>query len=389
MRAEGFDVEVGSGVAALAPSAWDALAGDDDPFLLHAFLAGLERTGCVGPGTAWRPRPVLVRRRGELVAALPLYERDDSFGEFIFDFAFAGAAERAGLRYYPKLTVAVPFTPASGRRLLHRPDVELAQVLPALLAGLERASQAGGASSVHVLYLREDEQRALTPFGFLPRLSYELQWDRAPTWRSFDDHLAAMTARARKQVRKERLAARGHGLRLTVKRGPELDERDWRGLYSFYRSTLARHGSPPYLTRAFFEHARRELTATTLATLAYRGDEPVAGALFFTRGARLFGRYWGALEELPSMHFELCYHAPLEWALAHGIAHFEGGAQGEHKLKRGLVPTAVYSSHRIHDARLRAAIADYLPREALGVRAEMAELTRHSPYKSSAAEQEV
>jgi uncharacterized protein len=384
MRVGAYEVELGEGIASLDAAAWDSLTNDDDPFVEHAFLAGLETSGCVEGGTGWLARPVLVRQGRELVAALPLYERHDSFGEFIFDWGFANAAMRAGLPYYPKLTAAVPFTPAAGRRLLTAPRIALDDVLPALLAGVDLASRATSASSVHVLFSTEAEQRALAQHAFLPRLSYQFHWDRDPAWRTFDDYLAALHTRARKQTRKERQAARDLGLRLEVKTGRELDARDWDGLWNFYRMTIARHGSTAYLTQAFFHYAQKNLTQRVLATLAYRGDDPVAGALFFFKGTRLFGRYWGALEELPAMHFELCYYLPIEWGLANGITHFEAGAQGDHKIKRGLVPRPCFSSHRIHHPGLRAAIAEYLPREAAAVRGEMDDLWAHAPYKTAA-----
>ncbi len=359
--------------------AWDALVSPDDPFLEHRFLHALERSGSVGGDSGWEPRFVLVESGGDLVGAVPLYRKDNSYGEFIFDFGWANGAHRAGLRYYPKLVAAVPFTPVTGRRLLVRPDHD--QATETLLAEVQAVATREDASSVHMLFCTEAETQRLGAAGYKTRLSMQFHWtNREPPFRDFDDFLATFRSRSRKQVRKERTGA-GANLRLTTLTGPELGAREWKALEHFYLANSAKHGSQRYLTPAFFGLVRETLAERVVASLAFRGDELVAGTLNFERGQHLYGRYWGTLEEHPFLHFELCYYRLIERAIAQGHTRFEAGAQGEHKLKRGLAPALTHSAHWFAHPGLAVAVERFIDEEAAAVRAEVAAYAQLSPFR--------
>jgi predicted N-acyltransferase len=370
------------GVSELAPGDWDALVGNDDPFLEHAFLAALERSGSVGEGTGWEPRILLAHQEGQLVGAVPLYLKYDSMGEFIWDFAWAHGAQAAGLRYFPKLVAAVPFTPAGAQRLLVHPNADRRAVASQLAQGLRLVADRTRASSVHVLFCGEDELDILAGAGFVPRASYQFHWtNRQPdAYQGFDDYLGAFRSRNRKQVRHERAVAAGHGLRIVAAPGNELDEQAWAALDRFYRTTVDQYGNVASLTPEFFAEIRRTHAHRLLGVLAYRGDEPVASTLSFMRGRRLYGRYWGSAEPLPMLHFELCFYRLIEYAIDHGFERFEGGAGGEQKLKRGLLPRRTFSAHWIRHPGLAQAIADYVAQEAEAVRGEMAGQMEASPF---------
>ncbi|MEK6607295.1 MAG: GNAT family N-acetyltransferase, partial [Myxococcota bacterium] len=319
-------------IAAVDAPEWDALVDADDPFVEHAFLAALERSGSVGADRGWAPHHVLVRDGGRLVAAAPLYVKTDSFGEYIFDWAWARAANGAGIPYYPKLVSAVPFTPASGRRLLAEGGATDGPALSALVGGIRGVAEEIGASSIHLLFMREAEQQALArEHQFLPRLTYQFHW-QSDGAASFDEWLGSLRATARKQVRRERRQVAEAGLRVRAVRGAELDDGDVEALRRFYRGTIARHGGRVYLTPAFFDELRGGLAPRVLAIFALRGETRVAGALAFEKGRALYGRTWGADEDVSGLHFELCYYRLIEHALAHGLTRIEAGAQGEHKL---------------------------------------------------------
>jgi uncharacterized protein len=369
-------------VADTEPEAWNALVDDDDPFLEHAFLAALERSGSVGPDTGWEPRILVAHEGRQLVGAVPLYLKHDSMGEFIWDFAWAAGAHNAGIRYYPKLVAAIPFTPAASHRLLVHPHAERNLVATALARGLRQVAVDTRASSIHVLLCREEELDVLGQAGFMARASHQFHWtNRRPVpYRDFDDYLDAFRSRNRKQVRHERAVAASHGLRIVVAPGNELDDVAWAALDRFYRGTVDRFGNMVALPPAFPAEIRRTHAHRLLAVLAYRGDEPVASTISFVRGGRLCGRYWGSAEPLPMLHFELCFYQLIGHAIAHGLDIFEGGAGGEHKLKRGLLPRPTFSAHFIRHPALAAAIARYVAAEAEAVREEISACQRHSPF---------
>jgi predicted N-acyltransferase len=377
-----IEPSVVGGVTGVPAAAWDALVPPDDPFLEHAFLSALERSGSVGRGTGWLPRFVLAHQGEALVGALPLYLKDHSYGEFIFDWGWANAAHRAGLNYYPKLVAAVPFTPATGRRLLVHPGADPEAVQQALLAGVAQAAERTEASSVHVLFCTAEEQRWLAERGYAPRLSMQFHWTNRPgaPYTDFEDFLGAFRSRNRKQVHKERRVAAAHGLRFATRTGDDLTDEDWRALERFYRNTVDRHGNAAYLTPAFFAELRATLRHRVVATLAYAADRPVAGTLNFERGRHLYGRYWGCDEDREMLHFELCYYALIDRAIARGHTRFEAGAQGEHKLKRGLEPAFTYSAHWVRHPGLAAAVEDFVRREARAMEEERAAYADLSPY---------
>jgi len=375
----GLRVELVSSIEAVSAAEWDALTGADDPFVEHAFLHALEESRSVGRGTGWTPIHVLVRDEQGLSGALPLYLKQHSYGEYIFDFGWARAADRAGIAYYPKLVSMVPFTPATGRRILHRAGTDLNEVSRALAAGMAEAERRFGASSTHVLFATETERDALIGTGMLPRLSLQFHWHNAG-YASFDDYLARFRSALRKQVRKERREVAGHGVEVKVLEGPELSARDRKALELFYFDTCHKRGSGPYLTSAFFERLGTTLARRVVAVLAYRAGEPIAGTLNFQKGAHLYGRYWGCSEELSSLHFECCYYQLIERAIAQRLTRFEAGAQGTHKLRRGLLPAAVHSAHSIADPRLSRGVEEFLMHEAHELQREMAALAEHGPF---------
>lgn len=366
-------------------AAWDALVGDSDPFVEHAFLDLLEQCGAVGPGTGWLPAHVTVWDGEGLVGALPLYEKRHSYGEFVFDWGWADAAARAGIPYYPKLVSMVPVTPATGRRLLVHPEVERSggyePVVRALIDGAFEARAQTGAGAIQILFMTETEARAVASDGrLLPRLSYQFHWHNAP-YASFDAFVECFRSSMRKKLRRERRVVAESGVEVRVLSGGALGPEHWRALGRFYRDTCATHGSPVYLPPAFFELAPGFVGRRAVAPLAYRGGHLVAGALAFERGSHLYGRYWGCDGDYEMLHFELCYYRLIERAIARGMTRFEAGAQGTHKLRRGLMPSAIHNAVYIHDPALRGAVTEFLDREAAGVRAQMAMLADHGPFR--------
>lgn len=380
-------VELHGSLAKIDPDAWDALTGEDDPFVEHAFLNALETSGSVGGDTGWDPLHVTVWDDNELVAALPLYVKNHSYGEYIFDFAWAGAAQRARIPYYPKLVSMTPFTPATGRRILRASGRDPQPLVDALLAGVQAAAEEVHASGAHLLFM-PDEDRALFAGQetLLPRLTYQFHWHAAGD-RSFEEYLGRFRAEVRKQVRKERRKVAESGLEVRTVEGPALGDDEWLALDEFYRDTCARKGSEAYLAEPFFAHLRKSRSVErVVAVLAYEEGKLVAGTINFEKGKHLYGRYWGCLEQHDALHFELCYYRLIDRAIAKGHARFEAGAQGTHKIKRGLVPSPIHSLHWLRSSALGAAVRDFLPREAMATRREMAILAEQSPFHRGAAE---
>jgi len=363
-------VDVVTSLASIAPAQWDRLAAGDDPFSEHAFLLALEQSGSVGPNTGWSPMHLVARNEhGEPIAALPLYLKQHSYGEYIFDWSWASAAARAGIEYYPKLVSMVPFTPTTGTRFLVAPEYALSDVIETLLSAAVALAQRIEASSIHLNFLSRSELDAVQHADprFLPRLSMQFHWENEG-YQSFDDFLQRFRAPLRKQVRKERNRARQHGIEIRVVEGKDLSPTDLDALRRFYMDTCYKRGSGPYLTPAFFDALQGPLAKRVVAVLAYRDSVVIAGTLNFERGRHLYGRYWGCTEELDALHFECCYYSLIERAIDRGLAHFEAGAQGLHKLRRGLMPTEIHSAHHVLHPRLSQAVADYLPAEAFAVK---------------------
>lgn len=383
-----ISTEVTDRISAVGADEWNRLCGEDDPFLEHAFLAALEASGSVGTRAGTAPRFVLVRESGRLVGAVPLYLKNNSYGEFIFDWAWANAAHRGGIPYYPKLVAAIPFTPATGRRLLLAPDADAEGITAALMDGVRAVAKEERASSIHFLFCTEPEAATLAAQGLRPRLSLQFHWHNRPQrpYRDFDDYLGEFKSRHRKQVRREREVAASHGLTLTTLSGTEMEDRDWTALQDFYAANAAKHGGIEYLTPAFFDIIRATYAHRVVATLAYLDGVPVAGTFNFEKGRHIYGRYWGCRAEYSMLHFELCYHRLIERAIARGCTRFEAGAQGEHKLKRGLVPSFTHSAHWIRHPGLAAAVTEFVAAEAEAVRAQAGAYADESPFRAAGAD---
>ncbi|WP_118858181.1 GNAT family N-acetyltransferase [Sphingomonas mesophila] len=362
---------IAPGVGALAADAWDALSGSD-PLIGHTFLSLLEASGSVGPGTGWTPIPILAERNDRAVAATPAYLKTHSQGEYVFDHGWAEAWERAAGAYYPKLQVAVPFTPCPGRRLLGDSS--------AALAALEAITLQNNLSSAHVTFLTDDEATGARARGWLVRDGIQFHWHNRG-YATFGDFLAALSSRKRKAIRKERAAAL-EGLDIVTLRGAEIRPEHWAAMWAFYQDTGSRKWGRPYLTRAWFDGAGAALGDAALMFLALRDGEPVAGALNIVGDNVLYGRYWGCRAELPFLHFELSYYRAIEWAIDNRIATVQAGAQGEHKLARGYEPVITRSVHFIPDAGLRTAVADFVEREREAIAAELAWCRNALPYRS-------
>jgi predicted N-acyltransferase len=372
-------------MAGIDAAAWDDCANPDaartDPFVSHAFLQALEDSGSVGPGTGWLPRHlVLGDGAGGIAAVMPLYAKSHSQGEYVFDHSWADAYQRAGGRYYPKLICAVPFTPVPGRRLLVRPGSTAAETEALLAAAAEEVTVKLGCSSLHVTFLTEGEWGRLGDIGFLQRTGVQYHWQNEG-YGCFDDFLATLASRKRKQLRRERAEALAGGIEIEHLTGTAITEEHWDTFFSFYMDTGSRKWGRPYLNRAFFSLLGAAMADRCLLVLAKRHGQAIAGALNMIGGDCLYGRYWGASEHVPFLHFEVCYYQAIDYAIAHGLARVEAGAQGEHKLIRGYRPVPTYSAHWIADPRLAAAVAPYLVAE----RAEIAEtievLDEHGPYR--------
>ena len=374
-------------MADIDAAAWDALTLPHEPFSRHAYLHALEASGSVGEAqTGWQPcHLLLLDDRGAPCAAMPLYLKTDSYGEYIFDWSWARAAHDLNLPYYPKLVGAIPFTPATGRRILRRPGTPLSAVLPPLLQGARAVQRQTGASGIHLLFCQPEEADALAQAGFISRRSFQFHWQRAPGWHTFEDFLADMRASCRKQVRKERARAQGHGLTLSMRPIQDVSEKDVDAMYLFYRQTVWEKGAIAYLSRAFFAQLRAQGDDRVLLAMAHDGDAAVAGALFFRAGAHLYGRYWGARDHYDALHFELCYYLPIQWCLQHGLHRFEAGAQGEHKLKRGFLPSACHSAHHLAHEGLHRAVAHFCAQEAEALGQHMGALMPHGPFHRHSA----
>lgn len=372
-------------IAEIPAADWDACAGQDNPFVSHAFLSAVEDSGSAGPRTGWLPQHAALRdEAGSLVACAPCYAKSHSYGEYVFDHGWAHAYERAGGRYYPKLQVASPFSPVPGPRLLVRPGS--AVPFAALAQGLTQACRSLDLSSVHVTFCRPEEWEALGEAGWLQRLGKQFHWSNQG-YGSFEDFLGAMASRKRKSIRRERRDAQSAGLTFRALRGPEITKRHWAAFHRFYLSTVDRKWGSAYLTDRFWPLLGQRLGERVVLMVAERDGEPVAGALNLLGADTLYGRNWGCAVEAPFLHFELCYYQAIDFAIAHGLARVEAGAQGEHKIQRGYLPTPTFSVHWIAHAGLRAAVADFLERERPAVEQEMAELATLSPFRREGGEE--
>lgn len=371
------------GIAEIGAAEWDACAGADNPFVSYAFLGALEDSGSASARTGWLPQHAALRDGdGRLVAVAPMYAKSHSYGEYVFDHAWANAYDRGGGGYYPKLQVAVPFSPVPGPRLLCRPGLPA----EAMGAALAQACEELGLSSVHATFCTEAEWEALGRAGWLRRLGTQFHWENAG-YGGFDDFLGALASRKRKAIRRERRDANAAGLRFLCLRGHEITPRHWEAFYRFYASTVDRKWGSAYLTRRFFPMLSERLGERVVLMLAEHDGTPVAGALNLVGADALYGRNWGCRGEWPFLHFELCYYRAIEYAIEHGLKRVEAGAQGEHKIQRGYLPRPTYSAHWIAHAGLRRAVAGFLERERPAVQADMEALAGLSPYRRAGEEE--
>lgn len=359
---------------------WDSCAGESNPFVSYAFLSALEDSGSAGARTGWLPQHAALRdSAGHLLAVAPMYAKSHSYGEYVFDHAWAHAFDRAGGDYYPKLQVAVPFSPVPGPRLLCRPGASIST--RALAAALAQACEELNLSSVHVTFCTESECQDLSRAGWLPRLGMQFHWQNEG-YTTFDDFLAALSSRKRKTLRRERRDANAAGLTFHTLSGSEITERHWDAFFRFYRSTVDRKWGSAYLTRRFFSLLSERLGERVVLMLAEHGHTPVAGALNLAGAEALYGRNWGCRGDWPFLHFELCYYRAIDWAISHGLKRVEAGAQGRHKIQRGYLPMPTYSAHWIAHPGLRRAIAGFLEQERPAIHAEMAALAEDSPFRN-------
>ena len=384
-KVEQTRVEVLSRMADIAAETWDAFANPDpatfNPFLAHGFLRALEDAGSVGGRSGWSPRHlVLNNARNEIAGCAPCYVKSHSQGEYVFDHAWADAYANAGGRYYPKLQIAVPFTPVPGRRLLVKDDADAEGNEALLASAATELARRHNLSGVHITFLNEAACKRLSARGFLERTDQQFHWRNA-AYATFDDFLSSLASRKRKAVRKEREQALSNGVSIEWVRGKHITEGHWDAFFAFYMDTGSRKWGRPYLNRKAFSLIGAAMGESCLLVMAKRARRAIAGSLHMIGGDCLYGRYWGAIEHHPCLHFEICYYQAIEFAIAHGLARAEAGAQGQHKLARGYLPTKTYSAHYIADPALRRAIADYLVRERAYVDAAGQELATYAPFR--------
>jgi hypothetical protein len=356
-----------------------------NPFVSHAFFSSLEASGSACARTGWGPRHLLARRDGAIAGIVPCFLKSHSQGEYVFDRGWADAYERAGGRYYPKLQASVPFTPATGPRLLIRDGVDKDEIGTALASGLVALCEATNASSAHVTFAREAEWKFLAKHGFLQRTDQQFHWHNQG-YRDFDEFLATLNSRHRKAIKRERRDALANGITIHPLNGNDITEDAWDAFFAFYMETGSRKWGRPYLTRAFFSLIGDSMAKDVLLIMARRNNRWIAGAINFIGSETLFGRNWGAIEHHPFLHFEVCYYQAIDFAISHGLKAVEAGAQGEHKIARGYLPQTTYSAHYIADPGLRRAIDEYLRRERAYVAEAGRELAAAGPFRKTADE---
>jgi len=365
----------------IAPAAWDACAGGDNPFVSHAFLQALEESKSVGPRTGWQPHHIVLEDAGgEVLAVAPLYAKTHSQGEYVFDHGWAQAFEEAGGRYYPKLQVAVPFTPVPGPRLLVRPEADAPQLRRALIGGLVEIARRAGVSSLHITFANDVDTEALDSAGLMLRLGCQYHWSNQG-YETFEDFLNALASRKRKQIRRERREAAAGGVTLLTLEGDDIKPQHWDAFFAFYMDTGGRKWGRPYLTRDFFHRLGASMADKCVLILAEKDGGYVAGALNLRGRDALYGRHWGCLGDYRFLHFEACYYQAIDYAIRHKLPRVEAGAQGEHKIQRGYLPAPTWSAHWIADSGFAAAVKDFLRRERAAMEREIAGLAQFSPFR--------
>jgi uncharacterized protein len=384
---DAYTIRVIDRIAAIPASAWDACAGSDNPFLSYAFLDALEESGSATAETGWLPQHLALEDAGgQILGVAPLYLKGHSYGEYVFDHGWADAYERAGGRYYPKLQCAVPFTPVTGPRLLVHPALGKEggeAVADALISGMLELARRHKVSSLHVTFPTRGEWERFGEAGFLQRMGQQFHWENQG-YSSFDDFLAALSSRKRKTIRKEREAALAGGIAIHTLTGAAIEKRHWDAFFRFYIATSDRKWGSPYLTREFFDLIGARMADRIVLVMAEKNGRPIAGALNLRGGDTLYGRNWGCAGDFPFLHFEACYYRAIDFAIAHGLRRVEAGAQGQHKIQRGYLPSPTYSVHWIRDPGFKRAVADFLARERRAVSHEMDELAELSPFRREA-----
>ncbi|EGW53761.1 GNAT family N-acetyltransferase [Candidatus Endoriftia persephonae] len=360
--------------------AWNTLVEDNNPFLRHEFLAALEHHGCVGPEFGWQPAHLALWDGGCLIGAAPLYLKQNSYGEFVFDHAWADAYQRSGRRYFPKLLGAIPYTPTGGQRLLISAECDADMVRRRLADKLVELAERGGRSSVHLLFLQDADRKALDGLGWMERLGVQFHWHNRG-YAEFEDFLASLTSKRRKNIRRERRLVQQAGLELELLHGDQVSESAWQRFAGFYAKTFEDRYSLPTLNAGFFAEVGRSLGRQVVLVQAYEMGECIAAALMFRSDSTLYGRHWGSIRDYDSLHFEACYYQGIDYCIQEGLQRFEPGAQGEHKIWRGFLPTLTYSRHWIVDPVFRAAIEDFLQRERITVLDYKRSLEQSSPYR--------
>ena len=376
-----LQVKLVQGIGQIEAAMWDACVGPDQPFLGHAFLSALEDSGSAGQRTGWLPLHLVVEQGGELIGCAPMYLKSHSYGEYVFDWGWANAYERAGGTYYPKLQVAVPFTPVPGPRLLLRPGSG-AEARAALAQGLVSAAEELGVSSLHVTFCREPEWQCLGDAGLLRRQGVQYHWHNRG-YRTFEDFLATLKSGKRKTIRKERARVAAQDLVIDVLTGDALTPDIWDAFYPFYRSTVDKRWGSAYLTKRFFSLLGETMPDRVVLMMARHHGRYVAGALNLMGADTLYGRVWGCRREFEFLHFEACYYQAIEFAIARGLARVEAGAQGPHKLQRGYEPVPTYSAHWIRDPGFRDAVERFLVQERREMAFEMEQLRELLPYRAA------
>ena len=369
------------GIGKIDPAAWDACAGADNPFLLHGFLRAMEESGSASTRSGWQPTHLLVEnKQGELLAAAPLYAKDHSYGEYVFDWGWAEAWHNAGRQYYPKLQSAVPFTPATGRRILVRPDQDRAAMTALLGDAMASVVDQNKLSSAHITFLTQEEALALEARGWMLRIGEQYHWHNQG-YRTFDDFLAALSSRKRKAIRKEREKANSLGVEIHCLSGDDLKPSHWDAFYRFYLDTSDKKWGQAYLTRGYFDRLTGPLAERVMLVMAKQDGQWVAGALNFIGSDALYGRNWGSLGDFRFLHFEMCYYRAIDFAIERGLAKVEAGAQGEHKISRGYLPVPTYSVHWIREKPLRDAVAGFLDRERVAMLRQIELQAEEGPYR--------
>ena len=383
---EPISIQIASRIAELPAVEWDACAGAGNPFVGHAFLSALEESGSATAETGWLPQHLAIKDEcGRLTACVPLYLKSHSYGEYVFDWGWAEAYERAGGRYYPKLQSSVPFTPVTGPRLLIRHDAARDGVASALIAGMIELAERHQASSLHVTFAEQGECQSLGAAGFLQRSGVQYHWINQG-YDSFEAFLATLASRKRKAIRRERRKVAESGVTLRALNGAAIEPRHWDAFHRFYLSTADRKWGQPYLTRDFFAQLGENLAEQVVLVLAEHEGETVAGALNLIGGSTLYGRNWGCAGHYRFLHFEACYYRAIDYAIAHGLQRVEAGAQGEHKIQRGYLPVETHSAHWIRDPGFREAVARFLDRERTMMSHERAALAELSPFRHPASD---